>query len=290
MQRYPGSARHWLLLAALFALIATGCGKKEEETPKQGSSLIDIAKQAAAGSSLDSEAGSLKAKVEGAGFVALAFDPFPGPSSGKVGRVLVYADEKGRRGGVIYATKVGTNVEPCRHWDFDDMAPDSVQAVELNDDGLWDIRVMAGKGREMDLFQDKSFTLDARERSDWIALNGQSSPAISEDDELWKCFDGDSATAWRSSMSNGTAFVELWAPFGVESGVLSITSGETDQPRSCVVYADGKKIQDLKLRGGAGTQVMQLEDGVRGARKIRLEFAAVHGGASNVAIAELSLK
>jgi hypothetical protein len=111
---------------------------------------------------------------------------------------------------------------------------------------------------------------------------------VSEDAGMWKCFDGDTTTAWKSSLSGG-AFIEFNVPFGVTGGNLALYTMTSEQPRGCVVYADGKRMEDIELQPVAGRQVIALGQGVRGAKKIRLEFTSAHANAATVAVAELGL-
>jgi hypothetical protein len=132
--------------------------------------------------------------------------------------------------------------------------------------------------------------MTAADRTDWLALNGVSSDPLSEDSDLWRCFDSDTSTAWRSSLSGGEAFLELAAPFGVTQDVLTLYTWHSDQPKQCTLYADGKKIQQFGLEPKAAAQMIRLDDGVKGARRIRLTFDAIHGGGDVVSVAELSLQ
>jgi hypothetical protein len=189
---------------------------------------------------------------------------------------------------VIYLKITGSENAPAWHWYFEDMVPDSVVKTEINQDGLWDVRIVPKHGKAMEFVQDESFTLSAKERSDWIAVNGSSSAPVSQEFGLWKCFDGDTTTAWKSPLSGG-AFIEFSVPFGVQQGNLALCTLAAEQPRACTVYADGKQVAQIEVKPEAGRQVIALGEGARGAKKVRLEFTSVHGDGNVVAVAELGL-
>jgi hypothetical protein len=169
------------------------------------------------------------------------------------------------------------------------MVPDSVVWREINRDGLWDVRVVFPHDKAVEFVQDESFTLIAKERSDWIAMNGTSSVPASGEFPMWMCFDGDTTTAWKSSVLQG-AFIEFAVPFGVKEGLLTIGTLASEQPERCVVNADGKRVEEVEIRPAAGQQVIALGAGVRGATKVRLEFPSVRGGGEVVAVTEVGLK
>jgi len=83
---------------------------------------------------------------------------------------------------------------------------------------------------------------------------------------MWKCFDGDTASAWKSSLTGG-AFIEFSVPFGVAGGNLSVYTLSSEQPRGCAVYADGKRLEDIELKPVDGRQVVALGQGVKGRRR-----------------------
>ena len=166
--------------------------------------------------------------------------------------------------------------------------PDSVLRREVNRDGLWDVRIVSSRGEAVEFIQDDSFTLLARQRSDWVAMNGECSPPLSREYPMWKCFDGDTTTVWKSSVSGG-AFIEVLVPFGVEDGVLSFVTLESEQPERAIVYANGKRVEEIEIPHTAGKQVIALGAAVKGATNVRLEFPSVRGNGDVVAVAELGL-
>ncbi len=263
---------------------------KGDQTAKSGSSVADLAKQAVAPLSIDDEFIQGRQLVEGAGFVVRTYEEFPAQEISKRGRVLVYTDKRKKQsGGVVYLKKTGAEVAPAWHWYFEDMVPDSAVNREINRDGLWDIRIVSTRGKAMQFIQDDSFTMFGKERSDWIALNGTCSAPLSGEFAMWKCFDGDTTTSWKSSVTSG-AFIELAVPFGVKDGILSLGTLPSEQPDRCVVQADGKRVGEFEIQPAAGRQMIALGAGVTGAKRIRLEFPSVRGGGDVVAVAELGLK
>jgi hypothetical protein len=288
-----------VIACLLVGLMAVSCGKsgeqgtkgksKPKEAGKPASSLKNVVKDAIDEASLDDEFAKGRTLIESAGFVVKSYKSFPAEEVTKKGRVLIYTDKQGKHsGGVLYVKRVGFQTSPAWHWYFEDMVPDSVDRVELNHDGLWDIRIVSTRGQVEKYIQDEAFTLSATERNDWIAMNGSSSPPASEAAGMWRCFDGDTTTAWKSPLTNG-AFLEFEAPFGVKNGNLTLCAMPSDQPRRCTVYADGKQAAQIEFKPVAGRQLISLGQGVVGAKKIRLEFTSTHDNSGVVAVAELGL-
>jgi hypothetical protein len=267
-----------------------GCGKSEEKKDA-AKSLTEIAKAALDPVSPEMEVSHVQTMLQEAGYVMKSYTDFPAEELGKKARVLIYTDKGGKSGGIIYLRKTGAMIAPAWHWYFGDMVPETVTKVELNDDGLWDVRVVSKGGKQVEFLQDQSFIFTGADRSDWIALNGAASTPMADGDALWKCFDSDTSTAWRSSLgTNGGVFVELSAPFGIKDGILGIQALSVEQPRQCTLYADGKKIQTFELSSVATEQEVRLDDGVKGARAVRVTFDTVHGAGNVVSVAELSLR
>jgi hypothetical protein len=289
-----------LMVPVIVAALLVSCGKKEDDSAAGGeaakksekteSTLQQIAKEASGEASLEEEMADYAAMIEAAGFAVKSYDNFPAQEVGRKARMLIYTDKKAKKnGGVIYIKKTGPAVAPCWHWYFDDAVPETVTNLELNDDGLWDVKIVTNKG-PLTFIQDDSFSLTARDRSDWIAMNGQSSPPVSEDAAMWLCFDGDTTTAWKSSTAtDGGAFIEFHVPFGVEEGNLSLHTLAADQPKTCAVFADGKKIDTVEIEPKAVRQLSHV-DGLKGAKVVRLVFDSSFGQANIVAIGEIALK
>ena len=287
-----------LMTVSLIVGVVASCGKKDDqakkdEAPATDGKLAEIAKEASRAFTVDDEFVEAREIIEEAGFVVKSYKKFPAQEVGIKGRMLIYTDKRGRRsrsGGVIYIKKTGAEAAPAWHWYFKDMVPDSVVYREINGDGLWDVRVVSTKGQSHDFIQDESFTLFANDRSDWIAMNGVSSMPVSEEFAMWRCFDGDTTTAWISPLSEPEVFLEFDVPFGVEAGILSIQSLEAGQPKGCAVYADGKQIKRFELEPVVSRQMIQLGGSVVGAKRVRLVFDSRHGDGDMIAVSELSLK
>jgi hypothetical protein len=265
------------------------CGKKTSEMKTGGG---EQAKQAALEEELTSEESPFRSMIENAGFEITLFKRFPSEEQGIKGRVLLYSEKKRNGdGGIIYFKKLGDTVSPAWHWYLEGFEPESIYAEEINEDGLWDIRVTSGKQRPLTFIQDTDFTLAAKPRDDFLALNGTTDPQPVPDHPLWHCFDGDSATTWDTMLGGGGAVtLKLKEPFGVVDGVLTIETAEENQPKEVDVYAGDKKIDTVKLKAKAGMQVVRLSPSIQGAKDIRLVFKSSYGKDDRVAIAELGLK
>jgi len=155
----------FLILAVLCFVVVTGvsCGKSDgpsdepkakagrptkQQKGKTETPLTQIAKEALDEASIDDEFAAGRQAVEAAGYVVKDYRSFPSQEITKRGRVLVYTDKKGKdSGGVVYLKKTGFQVAPAWHWYFKDMVPDSVINVEINRDGLWDLRLVSTNGR-----------------------------------------------------------------------------------------------------------------------------------------------
>jgi hypothetical protein len=289
-----------LAVAGIVLLGLGGCGEKDDSAKSDESKkpagargrLAEVAREASGAASLEEEATAIRDMIEESGFLVKTYNKFPAQEMGKKGRMLVYTDKRGKdSGGILYIKKTGADVGPCWHWYFEDMVPDSVERVEINNDGLWDVRMVFKKGEVLKHVQDESFTLMAKQRSDWIAMNGSSSPASTAGDDMWRCFDGDTTTAWRSSIGpDRSPYLEFTAPFGVGEGILTIRTLPTEQPRRCTLYADGDKVQEFDLEPAAAQQMVRLDSAVKGAKKIRLVIESSYGDGSVVAVSELGLK
>lgn len=277
----------------LAVLLLASCGKKSESTDEAGesrSTLEEIARQALSQGE-EGDAAAAKQMVQAAGFEVKSIGEYPSYWAGVNGRMLIYAGEKSKSGGVVYGAMQAGEFTPVWHWFFSDDVPKSAEPVELNDDGLWDVRLTMESGKTLTFIQDKDFSLMRPGRGDWIAQNGASSPSVSDDDATWRCFDSDSTTAWRSSVGAGKkAFIDLPAPFGVGDGVLMLRTTASDQPRHGTLYADGHKVQDFELEKKAASQMFKLGPEAKGARSIRLEFDTAYGGGDRIAVAELGIK
>lgn len=269
-----------ILLVASLVVVAS-CGKKKEESDKTAGTTTHHA----AATSLAPGDAPFASVVEAAGFDPVFYRSFPSQVPGMKSYVLVY--RHGSSGGVLYLQQYGAEQRPVWHWYFDQDAPDSVAAVEINEDGLWDVRMFAGN-KTTDYIQDQAFTFVARPRDDRVAMNGKSSDPVDADGMLWRAFDDDSTTAFRTSTSG--AYVELPVPLGLDDGVLSVQLLGADQPMTVQVRADGKQIKEFDLDPTTSKQVIQLGQAALGAKLLRLDIKSARDGAANVAISELGVR
>jgi len=264
-------------------LVLASCGKSgDQKTTDKTAAGTD--KAPAATVSLSDA--PLKPVLQKAGFEPVFYRSFPGAVPGLASSMLVYRASRGSGGGVLFLQEYGDQFPCVWHWYFADDAPDSVQAVEVNEDGLWDVRMFV-KGQPRDYIQDQSFTLSARQRDDLIAMNGGASEPVDAAGMSWFAFDGDTATAWRSKL--GGAYIEVPVPLGAGT-TLSIQLLASDQPRKVELKADGKKVQEFELDATTLEQAVQLDAAAQGASVLRLEFKSGQDGAGNVAVAELGVR
>jgi hypothetical protein len=280
------------LAAAFLLAVAGGCGKKsQDEQGGESEQTQSTAKPGQTEASLPTDAVPFGTAIEGAGFEVVYYHEFPSPVAGRKGRLILYQSATGGKdGGMVFVDQTGSDARWVWHWYFEDTKPERFERLDVNKDGLWDIRVYADADRRFDLVQDRDFLFADRGRDDKIALNGDSSEPA-EGNPLWHCFDGNVRTAWRSKMEGGgRPYIEVTAPIGISDGILAIRAAEDNQPRECDVYADGKKVQSVELSATTDEQLVQLDPDVRTAKKIRLEIKSCHGDSDAAAVAELEIK
>jgi hypothetical protein len=151
--------------------------------------------------------------------------------------------------------------------------------LEINGDGLWDVRVFMSGGTTRDFIQGETFTL-MTEREARYAMNGASSAG-----ESWKAFDGDTATAWQAPASG--AFIEIPLPMGAGAGELSVRVASGSRASKLEIFAGDKKVQDVALQGSSEFQRIQLDPELQQAPTIRI---VVEGPAPTVAISEMEIR
>ncbi|MDH4036824.1 MAG: hypothetical protein OEX18_14310 [Candidatus Krumholzibacteria bacterium] len=262
----------WIVaVAALVASCLYGCGKSSEQ------------RTGAAADSTVAVPSAISAALEAKGFKVVQDGPAPSQPAGRKASLVVYRTPDGKQGGVVYALRP-LDLPDERvgwHWYFADAAPDSAALAEINRDGLWDVRIYF-RGRTVEAIQGESFSLLGRERRGMEAMNGAASaPAAS-----WKCFDGDSTSAWQSPRRD--AFIDVPVPLGIQRAELDVLLAAEDQPGKITVYADGRKLQTLELSSTIARQTFRLDPDVRTAAEIRLE---VEGGkGDSVAVSELEIR
>lgn len=279
------SNRHWnqavpaLLLAGLLAAAGCGGGKEEQGAAGTGDTSTSSAKPVADAPYRD--------VLEAAGYQPVFYESFPSQIAGMKSDVVVYHARSGSGGGVLYLQEFGSGYQPLWHWYFEKDAPDSVQALEINEDGLWDVRMFVD-GEPVDYVQDQSFTFVTRRRDDRIAMNGDASEPIDAESMAWHAFDSDTTTAWQSALDD--AFIEIPVPLGIEKGILTIQLLADHQPDKVELSADGKKVQEFELEETTLEQAIQLDPAAMKAKVLRLDFDSAHRGSDTVAVAELGVK
>jgi hypothetical protein len=265
----------WLLVGGLLALLA--CGKSDQ-------SKTEAAKPedaAPAQPAVTVENAPFAAVITSKGYRVVQARRFPAQLAARRATVVVYQAGDGKSGGILYTLRMGDGPDRVSwHWVFGDAAPDSVQPIELNNDGLWDARVYMRGGKVVEFIQDDTFTFMGPEREGLVAFNGASSAPAG----LWKCFDGDSTTAWKSPAKD--AFIEVPNPFGLQAGELTMRLAGQDRPeRVELVAGDAKQILDLAAT--TAEQRFTLDAAVASAPSIRLEL---QGSGASVAISELGIR
>jgi hypothetical protein len=279
------SSLNILLIILASATMVFSCGKSKESEEKQAQQ-IDSTLQAAIAKAPFNDI------LEKAGFTIVGIKKFPTAEARRSGQTVVYrSTSKDPSGGVLYFSNERKRSFPTWHWYFDDVAPDSVTAVELNEDGMWDIRISMSDGSEREFLQGEEFTLFAESRSDWLALNGTSSSSTDPDHLAWKCLDGHLNTNWSSSMhSSGEVFLEVMAPFSIRNGIMTVHTVEDGRPRECELFADGKMIKQFTLEDQAGEQKVRLGADYSSVEKIRFVVRSTYDEGGNVNIAEFKLE
>lgn len=226
-----------------------------------------------------------RAQIERAGCSVVAYKPFPAQLPARIGSIVVYRASSGKQGGVLYFQRSGKADDLVFwHWYFDDAAPDSAQAVEINEDGLWDVRIFMKGGDTVDYVQEEDFTFSGKPRYDLVATNGKSSNAS----DVWMCFDGDTTSAWVGDVSRD-AYIDLPTPLGADAGVLTLRADPDKAPRKVEIEVDGKKVKDVELAETSREQRIQLEAVGVDSRDVRLVFKSGHAG-NAVGVTEIGLK
>jgi hypothetical protein len=264
-------------LGILVALcVVAACSKSDKETKEKDSALADFAGKTIA---LDSSA-VLIPLLEARGFQLVGTKRMPAQLSAHRGTAAIYRSADGTRGGVLYMQRSNNSSEGITwHWYFADGAPDSIQAVEINGDGLWDVRVFMAGGSTRDFIQGESFSLLA-EREARFAMNGAASAG-----DAWKAFDGDTATAWQAPSRD--AYIDVPLPLGVPKGEIAVRVASGNHAHKLQVYAGDKKIQEVELQRTNAVQSAQLDDAAKDAPAIRI---VVEGPDEMVAISELEIR
>jgi hypothetical protein len=258
----------FVMLTVLAIALVAGCGGGSESDEPAESAVVNT---------MPVEGAPFGDVIAAAGYQVIQFRDFPAQLPGRKCFAVVY--RKGSTGGVLYTGEQGNSGDrSVWHWYFTSDAPDSVTYVELNDDGLWDVRMFVGD-EHVDYLQESDFSFFGRPRSDLIAMNG----TASSPEGMWQAFDSDSTTSWMVDGDDG--WVEVYSPFGLRDGVLTVQLGRDGAARKVEVKADGKKVSTFDLDATRQKQVLKLGEGAMKATTLRLEFS---GG--KVEIAEIAIR
>jgi hypothetical protein len=265
--------RAGLLLCVCFLAAGSilSCGKSSEQ--KAGGAAAD---------SVTAVPSLVGAELAAKGFVVVQEREAPSQRSSRSAKTVVYRSRDKKSGGVVYVSRalVGTVERVGWHWYFEDAAPDSAALMELNHDGLWDVRIYLKSG-PVDFIQGESFSLLGRVHEGTEVMNGSASAPA----ELWKCFDGDSTTVWQSPASG--AFIEIPIPLGLETAELEVQVPRENPPLRINVFADGNKLQTIDLSETVDRQMFRLDPAAQSAALIRIEL---QGNGDVVAISELEIR
>lgn len=277
---YLRRAGLWMV-CVLIAVGISACSKKKEEAKEpEGKTLSEkIANETPPPAVVTKDNAPYKSTIEGKGFTIAQAKRFPAQVDARRAAVVVY--NSGGKGGVLYVRGFETEApRPVWHWYFDNAAPDSIMAMDINRDGLWDVRVFMAGGKTNDYVQDADFSFMGAEHDGLFANNGASSNAK----DLWKAFDADSSTAWTSS-ANG-AYIDIPNPLGLEVGQLTVREAGGSRPTRLEIGDGTNKLQDCNLESTMEEQRFQLDAAVKALPMIRV---TVIGKGKNVALSELGI-
>ena len=265
-----------LAIVASLCLFAA-CSKSDQTSnDKKTSPLVELANRTAA---VDS-ASTLGPILEARGFKLVTTQRLPAQLSGRRATAAVYRSPDGKAGGVVYMQRIGNETENVTwHWYFSDGAPDSIQLAELNNDGLWDVRVFMAGGTTRDFLQGDSFTL-MTDRIERVAMNGTSSGT-----GAWKVFDGDTATVWQAPAKD--AHLDVPMPLGLKEGKLRVRLGTGTRASKITIFAGDKKVQDVALQKTYEFQDVDLDAALKDAPAMRVVF---EGPAPTVSVSELEIR
>lgn len=276
--------RHWTrqiaVMVCVCAGIAISCAKKEK--PASETTGSTGAEATPANEPLTPATAPYAPVITAKGYEVIQARRFPAQVDSRRATVVVYRAKDGARGGVLYVRGFQEDApRPVWHWYFNDAAPDSVAAADVNRDGLWDVRVYMAGGTTREFLQDKDFSFTGAERSGLVAMNGASSSTDGE----FMVFDADTSTAWKAPSSG--AYIDIPNPFGLEAGQLTVRLAGGSRPSKLEIGDGTRKIQDVDLSSTSDEQRFQLDAAVKTLPVIRV---GVVGPAKSVAISELELQ
>ncbi len=277
---YLRRAGLWMV-CVLVAVGISACSKKKEEAKApEGKTLSErVANETPPPAVVTKENAPYRAAIEGKGFTISQAKRFPAQVDARRAAVVVY--NSGSKGGVLYVRGFETDApRPVWHWYFDNAAPDSITAMDINRDGLWDVRVFMAGGKTNDYVQDTDFSFMGAEREGLFANNG----ASSNSKDLWKVFDADSSTSW-TSPANG-AYIDIPNPFGLEVGQLTVRVAGGSRPTKLEIGDGTNKLQECDLESTMEEQRFQLDAALKTLPVVRV---TVVGKGKNVALSELEI-
>jgi len=277
---YVRRAGLWMV-CVLIAMGIFACSKKKEEAKApEGKTLSEkAANEAPTPAAVTKDNAPFKSTITSKGFQIAQAKRFPAQVDARRAAVVVYGS--GGKGGVLYVRGFENDApRPVWHWYFDNAAPDSITALDINRDGLWDVRVFMAGGKTTDFVQDTDFSFTGAEHDGLFANNG----ASSNSKDLWKAFDADSSTAWTSPASG--AYIDIPNPFGLEVGQLTVREAGGSRPTRLEIGDGTKKLQDCDLESTSEEQRFQLDAAVKALPVIRV---TVVGKGKNVALSELGI-
>jgi hypothetical protein len=257
--------------------VLAACSKSDRPADDAKTSpLADLVRKTA---SWDSAA-TLTPALEARGFRVVWTGRLPAQLASRRATAAAYRSADDARGGVIYMQRTSNVSEGITwHWYFADGAPDSVQLLELNGDGLWDVRVYMTDGGTRDFIQGETFSL-MTDRHARFAMNGASST-----NESWKAFDGDTTTAWRSSARE--VFVEIPLPLGLEKGELAVRVADGSRASKIRIFAGDRLGQEIDLKAAGANAPVALDPSLKEVPALRV---VVEGPAAPLAISELEIR
>jgi hypothetical protein len=263
-------------------VVTLACGKKEPPATTAGKPSGAPASERAAREPLTTASAPYAAVIAGKGYRVVQAKRFPAQVDARRAYVVVYQSDDGARGGILYVRGFQDDPPlPAWHWYFSDAAPDSAVAVDLNRDGLWDVRVHMRGGAAREFVQDVDFSFTGAERSGLVAMNG----ASSSPEGLWKAFDADTSTAWNAPAPD--AYLDIPNPFGLEAGQLSVRLAGGSQPKKLEIGDGTRTLQECDLVTGTEEQRFQLDPAVKDLPVVRVHLI---GRGKSVALSELELR
>jgi len=281
MKRTTGIGILTVCILLIVGMLA--CSKKKEagEKATETSATTESAPAPPTNAPLTPDNAPYASVITGKGYHVVQARRFPAQVDARRAYAVTYQSQDGKTGGILYVRGFENEApRPAWHWYFADGAPDSVTAVDINRDGLWDVRVYMAGGTTREFIQDKDFSFVGPERDGLIAMNGATSS-----DDAWKVFDADTSTVWSAPAPN--AYIDIPNPLGLKTGQLSVRLAGASKPEKLEIGDGSREIQECDLASTTDEQRFQLEQSGRDLPVIRV---TVVGTGKNVALSELGLQ